>query len=305
MKKEIPISNYCASFIDLLGQKNALKGQGLIPDIRNVHIKKEFDQVVQNSIMPIKRLHDGVEKFQKGIISGKSSLRNILSSENQVIYDEVVKLPLYEEMAKTATQHQRWSDGIVYFTSLNETIKCPVSGVYDIFVISGYFCLLGLFQKQPIRGGIEISWGTELHDNVSELYGPIIANSYELENEIAQYPRIVIGQRAINYLNDYLLIPDNADDKILEYNKIMAKKCLNITTVDQDGLYIVDYLGKSFTETYPETKQLFNASYSYILQQLEYYKTTNNIKLIFRYNRLKEYFKENSRSDFASILNPS
>ena len=42
--------NYCVSFIDLLGQRNAAKGQGLLPSISSEAEDKAFQKILRDNI---------------------------------------------------------------------------------------------------------------------------------------------------------------------------------------------------------------------------------------------------------------
>jgi len=276
------ILNYCASFIDLLGQQDALKDQGILPDFKNEDDKKKFMDIVKNSIGAIEKLQSQVEVFRQRI-SNSSSIKS-LSPDDKLLYDE---------MKKVKAKQQRWSDGLVLYSSLEDKKnKCPMNAILEIFFVSGTMCFLGLVNKQPVRGAIETSWGVELHNN--ELYGAVVANSYELESKIAQYPRIVVGQKTINYLNAYLVEPINTEDKLFLYNRNLAQMCMNMTGIDQDGYHIVDYLGKTFTEsvTHSQSQMLYKKAYLYICEQYELHKSNRNSKLALRYMWLRGYFHQ-------------
>ncbi len=98
-------------------------------------------------------------------------------------------------------------------------VKCPIGGIYHLLATVGSLCFTGLCKKQPLRGSVDISWGVELHPG--EIYGAAVANTYELESEIAQYPRIVIGERVVDYLNANLKTPQ--PDIYNEFNRSLAK----------------------------------------------------------------------------------
>lgn len=283
MEEKLDISNYCACFIDLLGQRNALAGQSLLPESATEKKEREFLEIVKNSVGAIERLQVQAQNFRQGKESCVSQ-REKLDAKDQM---------LYEEMQKAVAKQQRWSDGLVYYSSLaTTTIKCPMNAVMEIFMLAGSLCFLGIASKQPIRGAIETAWGVELHEN--ELYGAVVANSYELESKVAQYPRIVIGEKTIEYLNAHLSVPPDAEDKLGLYNRNCAQLCLNMTAVDQDGHHIVDYLGEAFTNsvTGSESNTLFNQAYNFICDQYNQHKESRNTKLALRYTWLRGYFEQ-------------
>ena len=172
----------------------------------------------------------------EGALNHKGTLRSSLPGNQQELYDQ---------MRETKLKHQRWSDGLVYFVSLQqENVKCPINGIFHIFGTVGSLCFVGLCRKHPIRGSVDISWGVELHPG--ELYGAAVANAYELESEIAQYPRIVIGERVVEYLESSSQNPHS--NPFSEFNRSLAEICLGMIAIDFDGNYILDYLGKNFKE---------------------------------------------------------
>jgi hypothetical protein len=202
---------------------------------------------------------------------------------------------LYEAMSSDFPKQQRWSDGLVFFHSLNASKKnCPMNAVYEMIALAGALCINSLAVGNPIRGAIEISWGIELHEN--ELYGAVVANSYYLESNIAQYPRIVIGHTAVEYLLSHEREPETGD-KLLTHSKNLAKLCLGLMTKDKDNYYIVDYLGPNFKSAVlqSESSELYDAGYKYATSQLETHKAAKNDKLVKRYEWLKDYFQNNKQ----------
>ena len=171
-----------------------------------------------------------------------------------------------------------------------------MNAVVQIFMMSGMLCLLGLVQKTPVRGAIEISWGVELHNN--ELYGAVVANSYILESKKAKYPRIVVGKYTIEYLNAHTQQELNPNDKIAIYNKNLAVLCLGMTTVDSDGHHIVDYLGSRFKNSVlindaDDKPSFYEQARQYVCSQYEYFTQNEDVKHSGRYELLKNYFERN------------
>ncbi|MDC7697176.1 hypothetical protein [Vogesella indigofera] len=289
MKKSedaIDVSNYCVCFIDLLGQRVALKGQGLLPVFKNENEQNKFLEVVKNSVGDIYWLQIKAMEFLEPSNSNPSFLSEMTTGQ---------KL-LYDEMKKARLHQQRWSDGLVLYHSLaDEYFKCPMNAVMEIFHLAGALCFLGVASNKPIRGAIEVGWGVELHSN--ELYGAVIANSYELESTVAQYPRIVIGEATIKYLQSHIDEPIDIDNKFAVYNKTLAEMCINLTAVDQDGYRVLNYLGKQFKENVfqEESASLFKAAYANICSQYEEHKRTCNSKLAMRYTWLRDYFNQHKK----------
>jgi len=279
--QEWMVHNYCVAFIDLLGQRNAMRGQGLLVPMQTKEQQKAFDDILRNSIGAIIKLQERAASMLEAARVEPDPLRRAaLPYDQQIIWDKA-----HHTLIKT----QRWSDGLVSFISLGDVdIKCPVNGVFQIFVGAGALCLLGLAAGQPIRGAIEIAWGVELHP--SELYGPAVARAYELENEIAQYPRIVVGSETVKFLQGHV---SNTDQNIFsQIDRGFAFLCLEMLVQDKDGYSILHYLGDRFQNvvTQGEHGELYNAARKFILSQLAEHQAQRNTKLAFRYSHLLQYF---------------
>jgi len=276
--------NYCVSFIDLLGQRDALRDQKLLPSLDTPEEREIFDKILRESTGAIIDL----QKAASGIIEpytnprSDSPLRQTLSPDVQGTWDGV---------NKTRIRIQRWSDGLVLFVLLGDAeIQCPMNGVFGILATAGMLCLRGLARRNPIRGAIEVSWGVEI--NSGELYGAAVARAYELESLIAQYPRIVVGDEAVKLLEAYS--KHKANDLISEQNRGLAKMCLDMLIKDADGYWILHFLGATFQNvvTGENHATLYQSARKYIVEQLNKYRASRNSKLAFRYVNLLQYFDE-------------
>jgi hypothetical protein len=280
-------TNYCISFIDLLGQRDALRGQGLLPAITTETGNTPYDRVIQDTIVPILQLQRDVEDMVKTVSPNLDSPRRMsLSEEERGIYDEM-------QLKRVKTQY--WSDGFVRFVRLDDPgIRCPMNGVTEILQFSGYFCLLGLAQRHPVRGAIDIAWGVELPH--SGLYGPAVANAYELESEVAQYPRIVVGQRVVGFLEAQLA--NTRDDPFTRANRTWAGLCRDMLLKDDDGHWIVHYLGAAFQYlvTHTTHRFIYDKARAFVVDQLGEHQKSKNNKLGARYGRLLSYFDAHQTS---------
>lgn len=227
--------NYCVSFLDLLGQRAALRGQTLLPPTQSEEDRTALHRMLRNSVGSIAALQQRAETLIKsGEPNPDSELRAKIPSEQHALWDE---------MAKTKITTQRWSDGLVSFACLgDQEIKCHLNNVYSLFTLAGTLCFMGLASKKPIRGAIEIAWGVELHPG--ELYGAAIARAYELESEVADYPRIVIGPEMLKYLD--LQCRNTNTDSFAQVDRELANLCRKMLLQDADGHVFLHYLGDTF-----------------------------------------------------------
>ena len=273
---DIKVNNYAAAFIDILGQREELKGCGLLPDN-----KDEVISIVKRTVGVISRLHTQFEEFY-GALTRQATGLQIPEERRQ----EFVNLQA------TSLKFQRFSDGLVVYISLAQDAEhSPINGVYGLIAASGSLCLLGLAQKTPLRAGFDIAWGVEL--NESELYGCVVARSYELESSIAKSPRVVLGVEVMQYLEANSQVPGDGVNE--EYGRQMASVCREMITQDEDGQYIVDYLGAGFRKHIAKTigNSIYNDALNYIEEQINHWTGVGNEELTQRYISLKKYFEKN------------
>ena len=282
---EFLAANYCISFIDLLGQREAVRGQGLLPIIKTEADDAAFHSILRDIIRPILQLQRDAEVMAGAAVANSDSpFRMSLTEEKRALWDELVK-------KRVKTQH--WSDGIIRFICLgSQEIVCPLNGIFEIFCLSGSHCFFGLARRRPVRGAIDIAWGVELCPG--ELYGPVVASAYEIESEVAQYPRIVVGHRVVAFLEVYRA--NTSQDLSSRVNHEIAELCLNMLVQDVDGHWIIHYLGDTFkwAMTQANHNDLYEKARSFAIEQLEASRKSFNGKLAFRYSHLINYFDAHS-----------
>jgi hypothetical protein len=88
-----------------------------------------------------------------------------------------------------------------------------------------------------IRGGVSI--GKLIH--TSELiFGPALVQTYEIESKKAKFPRIIVDEEVIkNGLEHRKNINSEKDEN---------ESIMNILSLDNDGMYYIDYISKSSSE---------------------------------------------------------
>lgn len=272
-------TNYCAAFLDLLGQRDAMQGQGLLILDEDGEPDPAVLGSMKTSVLQTLSFQEDCEHFLNN--DRELALPDDMSDQDkQTVYD----------IRRQGMKRQRWSDGLVLYACMKAI--APMNAIYEVMYASTCLCLQQLAKKAPIRGGIDISWGAELHDN--ELYGAIVANSYALESEIAQIPRIVVGDRLLHYLEVAI---DQADESKVSdrINKSLAQFCQSILIRDLDGYVILDYLSDPIQQSMGVDihDHLTVRALEYAHEQYEYFRTTSrSSKLASRYNWLISYLEK-------------
>lgn len=277
---KVVLAHYAVAFIDILGQRDILLRFGLLPNPNDPVIQEQFRDVVKNSYTVVKNL----KKWCNDYINAFSAPSQ---SHESMIPDD--KKQLYRKLRQVNLNIQRISDGLIIVTCLaNDDNRVAMNDIYGLIGACGSMCLLSLASKHPIRGAIDIGWGVGIDD---DFYGGVLAKVIDLEKNIAQYPRIVVGDEVIKYLNSKN--NPQQSNPITHFNKSLASTCCDLLAYDDDGYPIVDYLGKEFKDAISTSisSDIIPKAYDFIKEQSATHKKNKNTKLAFRYSLLRNYFE--------------
>jgi len=197
---------------------------------------------------------------------------------------------IFDKCKNNDIKIQQFSDCLAISMPLNDVAtKVPIKGVVGILTAAATTLLTCLSNCQPIRGGIDIGLALEIDKN--EVYGPALSNAYKLENSVAHYPRVVIGDGLINYLNFYYNPPKK--DIYATISKLCAERCLSILAKDDDGHIFIDYLNIYFKQTIDKAdgKDLFLKANEFATTELQKHREANNDTLVRKYAPLTKYFE--------------
>lgn len=270
---------YLAAFVDLLGQRERLRKLDALPNDPNGPEYKDFIQIVRNTIGAVHDLQETCKKYFESFTNVKD--------------DTLAHLPGFQKLSRTEIKFQHFSDGLVIYVPLRvDNEYSPMKGVYGALAACGGLCLMGLATQRPVRIGISIGIAGELRNN--ELYGKAVADAYEAEAYIAQYPRVVVTNEVLNYLGVYANQPCAENDVTCKVESRIAQATMGMLARDYDGRAIVDYLGDFFKENLLNEAgpDLIQRSYKYVQQQLKEFQKNQNTKLAFRYSLLHGYFSD-------------
>ncbi len=282
--KSRPYQNYCVAFLDILGQKEKLR-QICLPIT---------DEEYTKFISMVRDTHGAVLSFRKEFRSLFDRMYSSRITPTGLTDDQLQK---YQEI-KDRSKKLKPS---LFFFSDTIVISLPISDEHGVIQLEGIFktlsaigsCLLLMISGGKVfRGGIEVGIGCMLEEN--EIYGPAAVRAWELENTVAKYPRIIIGDDLIRLLQISKM--ETQDDVQKQINKDIAEKCLKSFMRDGDGQYALDYLGKEYsTSIGPYFPNLFNDATLFLENWYEEIRETKNTEQYLRYRCLEDYF--NSRID--------
>lgn len=271
------LCDYAVAFIDLLGQKDAMRERNLPAD------PDEALQLVKRSVGKIV----GIQKHFQAYFDAFTSQKSLYESLPNEIQSQ---LP---DFARGELKWQRFSDGFVIFIPLGEgAVKAPANSIFGMLMAAGCHCLTGLAARSPLRVGIDVAWAVEYRPG--ELYGSAVAHAYELESKVARWPRVVIGDGLVGYLEYYA---DSRETHLsAKARTAMARTCLEMITPDTDGQNMLHYLGKPFRSAAGSgvNEELIEEALKYTQSQLSHWSDVRNAKLKSRYTEVSAYLRGHS-----------
>ena len=197
----------------------------------------------------------------------------------------------FRTLTNNPIKYQTFSDSILIFMSLKtNTAKLPIRGIFGILGAAAVTFICCLASGHPIRGGIDVGIGMNITKN--EIYGPVLSRAHALESKIANYPRIVVGNELVRYLEATM----NQEPK--DIGALIAKKtaenCLKCLAVDDDGYPFVDYLGEYYCKMFGGAidVSVIQKAYEQVIKFTQKYQNEKNSKLAFRYTLLRNYFEK-------------
>ena len=279
MAEEIILGKYLIAFIDVIGQRSKLEQLVKLPqDEKEI---KEAEELIFETSEHIKNLRKQFYDYFHA------------SHTNTGLLDKYTpeQKAWFAERKTSHIWYKGFSDSFVI------TIPCIYDKRYGINILDIYNCLFGigvlqlwsLVMEKPIRGGIEIHIGTEIETN--EVYGPVVAKAYQLENYCAGYPRVLISEGLINHLKYYKIhCPKNMDGK---HALINIKNCESLITKDNDSKYILDFIGEGIKSVHVDfsISSMVDTAYHFVVSQQIHFKELGDTKLFKYYSDLRNYIE--------------
>ena len=282
--KRIPepliVNYYCISFLVILGQKDDILSFCDLPSTQEE--KAKVERVLKSTVGLVVSLRKGFFNYYEALKS-ETGLLNILTPEQRAEA---------EKLRRCQAEVRGVSDSIIITVPLNygDEFCTPINSIYSsLYAICGIF-ILALACGKTLRGGVDIGWGVRLPSARKEVYGSALVKAHNLENKIAQYPRVLVGDELLAYINGVETIPpDSLNSKAA---KQIATQCKELITTDYDCLNILDVIGKGAQSvTGGIDSELVRKGYKYVVDTHKQLTMSGDIKLSTRYECLKNYLE--------------
>lgn len=279
--KQEYIGWHVVAILDLLGQQDALRNLTALPNPDNQVEFEDFKRKIKEFYSPFYAIRHfftkSIQTYQEG------------SKGNKILSD--VEKDVLNKFRSTPIFIRHFSDSIIAHVPLNKDIgKFPCRAIYGVLTAAALTMVSCLSKGMALRGGIEL--GLAMHLDEDEIYGPALARAHTLESKIAVYPRIVIGEELLRYIQVVAEQPPIGGEE--RTNAGVAKKTLELLAIDDDGQVFLDYLGEHFRDQLqhlPISKEAIQRAYAFIVEQSIKHKKMRNSKLGFRYTLIRNYFE--------------
>lgn len=267
---------YVVAFLDLLGQQDALRRLKALPNADNQEEVTAFKQQISKFYRPLYGLKTFFSESIKPFIEGNTDEAKLPPFEQELL----------RQFRSTPVNYRHFSDSLIVHIPLRNYIgKFHCRAIYAVLAATASTFLSSLANSWSIRGGIDIGLAMNLEDG--EIYGPALARAYRLESRVAQYPRIVIGEELVRYLQ--MVAEKPAITKEDEGNSSLAARSLGLIAVDDDGSTFLDWLGNDIRSSFQKHTEIVQKAYNFIIQESIKHKDSRNSKLGFRYTLLRDY----------------
>ena len=274
----ITFQHYLVAFLDLVGQRNALRKLLAIPTTPAE--KQKFIEDARQSLGKVLELRRDFAGFFEG-----ASVAPDLGAYPEEFHDTI------RGTMKMDYTMMGMSDAIVIAVPLggdDEFCRAMNSVELAIRAICGLAIRafgVGMF----FRAGLDVGIATYLAET-NEVYGSALARAYHLETEMAEYPRFVVGDDMLDFIESVKnQNPQTISGKVA---KFVAAGCRRMIVQDTDGRQMLDFLGTEVKSTLDKIISPEPISKGLGLVQCEYerFRTSGQERLASRYFRLLQYY---------------
>jgi hypothetical protein len=269
------LGHHLVAFMDVLGQRDKFRG-----------LKKPTNAKEEDEVREVLRQTAGFVVELRTVFQTQFEVFEAGASNMQRHTKAPVRPSFIGFSDSFVTSVPLWEQG-------HELV--PVVIVFSALSAACVVMLTALANKHPLRGGIDVGLATEI--GPGEIYGTALERAYLLEDRVAKYPRLVVGDELWRYLNAALANFENQTTPVSRAITAIVKKTKQMIATDTDGQRILDYLGPIVAENAGpgHGKLMIQPAYDFALAEQKRMLTKGNPELIGRYVLLRSYFESRLR----------
>jgi len=283
LSRDLSLNWYVVAFLDLLGQKEKLI------NLEN-KVKNGNGLAIEDILPEVKESFGVTEGF-------KQAFENFFDKFNRAGAPPFPLSPDLEEayyrLTKRNVSFTRFSDSIVIYQSIStQTTRTPFTSLFGILTGIAVVSLVHLAAGLPFRGGIDVGLGMEIN---GYFYGPGLFRAHDLESTKAEFPRVVVGDTLIDFINNGMSINGGSlEDQV---NNLFASTSKKLIERDRHNCSFIDQFALEMaTQTeIDQLNELYRKAYAYIEDSISHFEAKSNKKLLDRYRELEKYFRKNMK----------
>jgi hypothetical protein len=283
MSNKLIFQHYAVAFLDLVGQREALRKLLAIPSTQDDELA--FIETARQSLGRVLELRRIFEGFFQGFCSPPHESSKDDLSRIPVEHHDTIRAAMETEYIMTGM-----SDSLVIAVPLGgEDENCKAMNGLELMILSICGMALNSFSIGLVfRGGLDVGIATLIDAN--EIYGSALSRAIYLENDIAEYPRYVVGNELISYLDTVVKQdPKTKPGLVAQQNAI---RCRKMIVQDTDGRQMLDFLGGEVRTALNDATpvELFSKGLDFVQNEYKRFLKAGNDKLASRYFRLFQYY---------------
>ncbi len=287
-EESVNFLDYIVAYSDLMGQKERLNQLRKTPT--NEQERIQFDENARQTYAPVRYI-------RRGLRESVEILKSVPLAYIDIAVPEPERTVLRKKVESNLQLHFYSDSFAVTCRYSNDDNKPRIQDVSNLLSTLSFMIITSLGNGTPLRGGIEIGKAFKWREAGDVgIYGPVMVDVHKLENEIAWYPRIVIGEKLNESIRNWNEKLNEGDSYYADYKETI-EFCNRMIRIDKDGSPTLDYLGPSILSIVqsisdPVMPQNVKIGWDFVSSEYERLKNDKKFQLALRYSLLKEYYLE-------------
>ncbi|QQE10996.1 hypothetical protein JD969_16050 [Planctomycetota bacterium] len=282
LPNEVSMRAYIVCFCDLLGQNKRINDlEAKYDEIYSESFQRAALQIVDN----VRLFREMFRLYFRGVSlqsNESETYKKKLERENEFTADDYVN-----EIRKMGIKYQTFSDTLIAYAPCvidEDDGRVNLNAIHLIMGVVSRAFLESFSLEIPFRGGIDIGLGYEI--NGKEISGPALRAAYYCENNLAKWPRVVVGESLVKLLREY-------DFKTKERIDL-AKHCRELLISTSDNISTLDFCGNAVKANFDLDGwgKKVQRAYQYVLASEEEFRLKEKSTLCERYSFLRQFIED-------------
>jgi len=280
------------AFVDLMGYRDVLRTLDVLPLPEDEKEQRVMTKALARASHLQNRLHRSFEEFLKTHDRADPDILREMPPGFR---------PAFDAMRATRILRAGGPDNYMMAASLTPSpTNFPTRAAYALVASTAGGMLMHLAigsddpaDSLPLRGGIDVAAGG-IVPPARFPYTPALSKAYELESKDADYPRTLIGERALDFLN--VVAQQHVSDIQTAHARQVAERVQSMFFRDEDGKMALDFYGEIARETFGDPARVMGQkAWTYATAAERVARERGDAKVVGKYERLIAYMEPRRR----------